>query len=229
MVSNITFLTSGSSSEGPKFMIGCVDMVSHSVPGFWRKSGPRTHFYRVTAPSALVPWTQHPQDWTFYPHTSIVLQTTFLGFLGLDWLQIRGNFSRCLLYGQGPLGCLENNDLENDDLENDDLENDDPENQFWKKKLEKKTREQRTFIREKEDTWREVWLEVNCVTLQALALFVHFQYCLRHNEGWGVIRSELWGSFYFLTGPIVWYICSEISSWTQTFELFTTKILHHVK
>ena len=79
-------------------------------------------------------------------------------------------------------GCLENDDLENDDLQNDDLQNDDLQNgdQFLKtivkqKKLEeKKKREQRTFIREKGDTWREVWLEVNRVSLQALSLFAHF-------------------------------------------------------
>ena len=39
----------------------------------------------------------------------------------------------------------------------------------WKKK-----HEQRTFKREKGDTWREVWLEVNRLSLQALSLFVHF-------------------------------------------------------
>ena len=58
-------------------------------------------------------------------------------------------------------------------LENDDLENDDPKKQFWKiivkqKKMEKKS-EQRTFKREKGDTWREVWLEVNRVSLQAIS------------------------------------------------------------
>ena len=42
------------------------------------------------------------------------------------------------------------------------------------KKLRKKKREQRTFIRGKGDAWREVWLEVNRVSLQALSLFVHF-------------------------------------------------------
>ena len=75
-------------------------------------------------------------------------------------------------------GCLENDDLENDDLQNDDLENG---NQFLKiivkqKKIgkRKKKREQRTFIREKGDTWREVWLEVNRVSLQALSLFAYF-------------------------------------------------------
>ena len=75
-------------------------------------------------------------------------------------------------------GCLENDDLENDDLQNDDLENGD---QFLKiivkqKKIgkRKKKREQRTFIREKGDTWREVWLEVNRVSLQALSLFAYF-------------------------------------------------------
>ena len=31
-----------------------------------------------------------------------------------------------------------------------------------------------TFIRGKGDTWREVWLEVSRVSLQALSLFVHF-------------------------------------------------------
>ena len=80
-------------------------------------------------------------------------------------------------------GCLENDDLENDDLQNDDLQNDDLENgdQFLKiivkqKKIGKRKnkREQRTFIREKGDTWREVWLEVNRVSLQALSLFAYF-------------------------------------------------------
>ena len=94
---------------------------------------------------------------------------------------------------------LENDDLENDDLENDNLENDDLEtttsktmtrkrwprkrrprkpilidNNQTKKNEKKKKREQRTFIREKGDTWREVWLEVNRLSLQALSLFVHF-------------------------------------------------------
>ena len=75
-------------------------------------------------------------------------------------------------------GCLENDDLENDDLQNDDLQNGD---QFLKiivkqKKIgkRKKKREQRTFIREKGETWREVWLEVNRVSLQALSLFAYF-------------------------------------------------------
>ena len=40
-------------------------------------------------------------------------------------------------------------------------------------KIEKK-RDQRTFIRRKGDTWREVWLEVSHLSLQALSLFVHF-------------------------------------------------------
>ena len=85
------------------------------------------------------------------------------------------------------LGCIENDDLENDDLENDDLEKHDPENddlenedlenQFWqitvKQKKKEKKREQRTFIRQKGDTWREVWLEVNRVSLQTLSMFVH--------------------------------------------------------
>ena len=36
-------------------------------------------------------------------------------------------------------------------------------------------------------------------------------------------------SFCFLTGPIAWYKCSEFSGRRQTFELFTNKLLHHVK
>ena len=61
----------------------------------------------------------------------------------------------------------------NDDLENDDLRprKRQPRKQ---KKIEKKIREQRTFIKGKGDTWREVWWEVNHLSLQALSLFVHF-------------------------------------------------------
>lgn len=58
------------------------------------------------APSALVPRMRCLQDWISYLCTSIVLLMPFLGFLGLDWLQISGIVSRCLLFSRGPLCCL---------------------------------------------------------------------------------------------------------------------------